>query len=383
MKPIRILSPTLNLLAEIDDYESFIFTRRWHGVGEFELHINRHKQHTDKLQLDNLILLGSDTHKVGIIRHREIGLDESGKDGENWVIRGYELKGVVGQRLTLPPDHTAYDNKSGDVETVMKHYVDRNIVNPTDPKRKMPMLTMAPNQQRGPQVSWQSRFKNIAEELEAISLLTGVGWSVAVDYKNLVWVFDVAIGRDVTARQAVNPPVIFSPEYDSVKNLSLVDSYMNYRNTAYVAGQGEGVDRRVVEVGTAEGLDRFELFVDARDVAEETEDDPPQPRPEQEIIDDLENRGQQYLADYAAVFTLEGQILTNSPFQYERDWDLGDVVTVQNLGWGVTRDARVTEVKEIYEPSGFQLEVTFGQSPPTLIRKIKQELKQMSAEVRR
>lgn len=383
MKPIRILTPTLNLLAEIDNYESLIFTRRWHGVGEFELHINRHKRHTDKLQQGNLILLGSDTRKVGIIRHRDIGLDESGKGRETWTIKGYELKSVVGQRITVPPPHTSHDNKSGDAETVMKHYVDRNTVNPDDPKRQIPILTMAPNQQRGPQLSWQSRFKNLAEELETISLLTGVGWSVSVDYTNLVWVFDVAVGRDLTAWQSVNPPVIFSPEYDAVKNLTLIDSRLNYRNTVYVGGQGEGVDRRIVEVGESEGLDRLELFVDARDVPEQTDSDPPEPRPEPEIIADLENRGKQYLADYAAVFTLEGQVLTHSPFRYERDWDLGDVVTVRNLDWGVTRNARITEVKEIYERSGFQLEVTFGQSPPTLIQKIKQELKQISPEVKK
>ncbi|WP_430351923.1 hypothetical protein [Viridibacillus arvi] len=46
-------------------------------------------------------------------------------------------------------------------------------------------------------------------------------------------------------------------------------------------------------------------------------------------------------------------------------------------------DARITEVKEVYEPAGFQLEGTFGNNRPTLIKKIKQELGQISGEVRR
>lgn len=79
MKPIRILTPILDLLAEIDDYESLLFTRRWHEVGEFELRINRYKRHTELLQRGNLIMLGASMNKVGIIRHREIELDENGR----------------------------------------------------------------------------------------------------------------------------------------------------------------------------------------------------------------------------------------------------------------------------------------------------------------
>ncbi|WP_442404255.1 hypothetical protein [Longirhabdus pacifica] len=30
-----MLTPQLEILAEIDDYESLIFTRRWHDVGDF------------------------------------------------------------------------------------------------------------------------------------------------------------------------------------------------------------------------------------------------------------------------------------------------------------------------------------------------------------
>ena len=38
---------------------------------------------------------------------------------------------------------------------------------------------------------------------------------------------------------------------------------------------------------------------------------------------------------------------------------------------------------EIYEASGFKLDVTFGNSLPTLIQKLKQELRNVSNEVLR
>lgn len=381
MKPVRILSPTLDLLAEIDNYESLLFTRRWHEVGEFELRINRYKRHTELLQRGNLIMLGSHRNKVGIIRHREIELDENGKKTENWLVKGIALKGVVAQRITVPPVGDSHDRASGSAETVMKHYVNNHIVNPVDAKRKIDMIVLAVDIQRGSSISWESRFKKLDDELIEISKVSGLGWDVTLDFSSKTWIFDVYEGRNLTVNQTENPPVIFSPQFESLKQLSFVESDLNYRNFGYIAGQGEGADRRVVEVGEAEGLSRIETFIDARDISEQDEDQ--LPLPESEIIAKLQQRGQQKLSEFTQDFFLEGQILTNSPFKYEIDYDLGDIVTIQNREWGVTRDARITEIKEIYEQNGFQIEATFGESRSTLIKKLKQELSQISGEVRK
>lgn len=381
MKPIRILTPILDLLAEIDDYESLLFTRRWHEIGEFELRINRHKRHTELLQRGNLIMLGASRNKVGIIRHREIELDENGKASENWLVKGIALKGVMAQRIVVPPAGDSHDRASGNAETVMKHYVNNHVVNPVDTKRKIDMVVLASDQQRGSNISWESRFKNLAEEFVEISKASGLGWDVILDFQQKKWVFDVYEGRNLTVNQTENPPVIFSPQFESLKQLSFVESDYNYKNYGYVAGQGEGADRRVVEVGDAKGISRIETFIDSRDISEQ--DESGQALTEEQIIAKLQERGQQKLSEFTEEFFLEGQVLTNSPFKYEIDYDLGDIVTIQNREWGITRDARITEIKEIYEPGGFQIEATFGESQPTLVKKLKQELSQISGEVRK
>src|SRR5690606_4729564 len=108
----------------------------------------------------------------------------------------------------------------------------------------------------------------------------------------------------------------------------------------------------------------------------------PKPRPEEEIIADLINRGEQKLKEHEQEIYMEGQTLSESRLVYEQDYDLGDVVTLQNKDWGITLDARITEVKEIYE-SGRprRLELTFDNDKPTLITKIKQELSGMRLEM--
>ncbi len=74
--------------------------------------------------------------------------------------------------------------------------------------------------------------------------------------------------------------------------------------------------------------------------------------------------------------TFDTEILTRGPYKYGVDWNLGDVVTIQNKQWGVTLDSRITEVTEIYEPAGFQLRATFGSNIPTLVERVKKELDQ-------
>lgn len=397
MKPIRVFTSSFELVAEIDNYEYLTFSRRWHTVGEFELRINRYKKDTDKLVKNNIILIGNQNHKVFIIKHREIGLDEKGKQSEQWVIKGYSLQGILNQRITVPPSTTAYDNKSGRAETVMKHYVNNHVINPVDASRKIDQVSMNVDVGRGSSVSWQSRYKNLAEELAEISLVTGLGWLVYLDYKQRKWVFDVVEGRDLTANNGNNPPVIFSPDFDSIKNQSFADSDFNYKNYGYVGGQGEGAERYIVTIGNSTGLDRIETFIDARDIEDNSQ---------------LPIRGQQKMKEFETELYLEAEILTPikrieyehehhflsryqtvnkstrkevlyGSFIYEEDYDLGDIVTIQNRRWGVTRDARITQLKEIYEPNGFKLEAVFGQSRPTLISKIKQQLSQLEAEVKR
>lgn len=365
MKPIRILSPTLDLLGEVDNYLSLSFGRNYHLPGEFQFVTNLKVQNADQLNINNLIMLGADKHKTGIIRHREITTNEDGE--EVLAIKGYTLGVITRQRITIPPAGQDQDVIEADAETVMKHYVQRNCLD--IPGMEFSMLVIATNQCRGPTVKWQSRYKNLADELEQISKLTCMGWHIYPDFDTGKWIFDVYEGRYLTTGQSTLPPVIFSPEFDNVQGQEFVDSLAGYGNYAIVAGQGEGAERTIAMVGSNDtGLDRHVIFVDARDV---------------ESPSDLPARGEAQLAEYQRVLSFQSEVLPTGPFQYEVDWDVGDLVTLQNKEWGVTMDARITEVTEIYEASGFKLDVTFGNSLPTLIQKLKQELRNVSNEVLR
>lgn len=307
-------------------------------------------------------MLGADVKKVGIIRHKEIKTEEDGT--EVLTVKGYELGSILKQRITIPPDGQAQDVIEADAETVIKHYVQRNCLE--IPAMAFDDLIIAPNQNRGEMIKWQSRYKNLGEELEQLSRLSNLGWHIYLDVDLKKWIFDVYNGRDFSASQNINPPVIFSPEFDNVKSQEYINSLTSFGNYAIVAGQGEGANREVIMVGSdATGLDRHVVFIDARDV---------------ENAADLSSRGEVKLAEHQRLISFQSEVLTNSPFKYQKDWDVGDVVTVQNKDWGVTMDSRITEVTEVYEAGGFRLSVTFGNSLPTLTEKLKSTFQEINIE---
>lgn len=234
----------------------------------------------------------------------------------------------------------------------MKEYVQATLI-----RKGITNIVVAPNQTRGAKTVYQVRYKNLAEELEKLSLASGIGWEIALDLENKKFVFDIYEGKDRTINQSILPPAIFSIEYDNIAEQKLIDSKLNYANTAIVAGQGEGANREITIVGAEQGFDSFELFVDARDL---------------ENSNDLPSRGEQRLAEMQEIFTFDSQVLTDKNLIYEEDFKLGDIVTIQNSKWNITVDRRITELTEIYEDTGFRLDVAFGETLPSIVDKIKQ-----------
>lgn len=380
MKPIRIIDTEFNLLGEIDAYESFMITRRWHKAGEFQFVVNRYANNAEHLKEGALLIPGNETRKAVMIEHMEIELDQNGKASENWLIRGCTLEGLLNRLPAIPPEGSATESTNGPAETHMRKLVLNNVINPADTKRAISQVVLAAlDQERGNSELWETRWKQLDEEMERISLLTGLGWFLTLDYNQKKWIFDIREGRNLTATQNELPPVILSPEFDAVESQHFVDSVLEYKNIAYVAGQGEGADRLILEVGEvdAEGLDRHELFVDARDIGngdagpDEDGNYPDDWLTEEEIKDLLIQRGEEKLADHQRVRSFRGKILDSCPFVYEKDWDLGDIVTTQNKEWGVTMDERVTEVVETYERSGFRLDAVFGNDSSTMMDKVR------------
>lgn len=354
---VRILDTEFRLLGEIDDYESLQFIRRFYRAGEFEMHIALGKQSVDQLLPDRVIIINNQPHKSGIITHREISQDEQGI--ETLIVRGTTLGGVFDRRLTISE---TYDRIRGSAETVLKHYVNNHIVNGIYADRQMPFFALAPDQERGKQTPWQTRYEQLSNVLQEIAEWCDIGWLVSLDFAAKKWVFDVLTGRDLTTVQSTLPPVIFSHEFDNIQSQQYVDSYISFKNVGYAAGKGEEEDRLIQIVGQASGLDRREVFLDCTSA---------------EDVIELDELGEQKLSELKHIQTFTGMILNTGSFVYEQDWDLGDKITLQNKRWGLIMHTRIIEVKEIYEPAS-SIEISLGDEIPTItkaMQKLQQDVK--------
>lgn len=349
MKSIRIFNKEINLLAEIDNYESIEITRRFYKIGEFELKIKANRLHTDKLVKNNLLLIDKNFNKVGIILHREF----SDKDNDLLIIKGCLLDGLLGRRLIIPDIDDSYMSFKGSQEHIIKSFVDRNCVNTNNKIRKINRLMISENKDRGKNDLWRSSYELLSDKLSEIGEYSGLGWNISLDIKNKEFIFDILESRDLTSDQNVLPPVIFRSNFNNIITRQYTESIINSKNVIY-AGTKEDSSRLVLSIGDASDFERIETFIDCNS----------------EDINEITKAGEVALKDFEELKTFEIDVIHNNTFIYEKDYDLGDVVTIQDRKLKITMNSKIVEVKETHTPKTFAVKLTFGKSIPNLLTKL-------------
>ncbi|HDK7179740.1 TPA: siphovirus ReqiPepy6 Gp37-like family protein [Clostridium botulinum] len=344
----------MNLLGVLDTYESFTNTRRFYNYGEFELRISANKPHVDKLIKNNLILLGKAYNKVGIVLHREFNYQQGGENTDLLLIKGITLQGLTKRRRIVPPVGQDFDSCIGNQETIIKYFVDKNCINPLDSKRKIDNLILAEDKKRGNEDRWRGSYENLADKLQTIGEYSKLGWNISLDHKQKKFIFDVMQGRNLTVNQNTNPPVIFRSDFNNIFTRHYIESIINSSNVAYT-GTREDKDKIVLQIGEATGFERIETFVDCNS------DD----------VEEINQTGKAKLQEFKEIKTFNLDVNPLETFVYEKDYDLGDIVTIQDRKLKITMDSQITEIQEQYGKEGLKLKVTFGSSIPTLLTAIK------------
>ena len=361
---LYIFDASLNFVGLLDNFTSLQWIRRYSRCGEFELHCSLNPETLALLQRGNIIWKKDDP-EAGYIEYRQMAQDAEGK--ETLVIKGKFLSGYLNRRIIW-----GQEILQATAESAMRTLVTKHGITPTDTNRIIPNLILGALKGYPQAVNYQTSYKNLLDEIENLCGLSELGYRVGFDIPNKKLVFEVYEGLDRTSGQSLNPRCIFSREFENILTQQYTDSLNNYRNLALVGGMGEGAARKLVTIGSSVGLDRFELFDDAKDltnvVNEVTLTDP-------EYTATLAERGNSKLAETQEIQTFDSTININSNLVYRTDYNLGDIVTCVSKKWGLTLDSRITEITEIYEESGLSINVTFGNSIPTLLSLIKQKMR--------
>jgi len=351
---IHVLDKSFNLVGVVDDYISVIWRPAYYEVGDFELYINATSEAVELLKEGYYLVRDTDisVDDSGNVTYQKVMINKGLKletgveSGDYLTYTGKELKFLLHQRIVWQQS-----NLTGTVENAIRKLVDENAISPTDSNRVIPNLILGATSGLTDTISKQETGGNLDEVIKEICTAYNYGWEVYIYNSSLVFILYAGVDRSYS--QTVRPYVIFSDDFDNIINSTYERTTENYANCALIGGEGEGTARTFTTLNNSvSGLDRFETFVDARDVSQNV-------GTENEIDTDtyitlLQERGLEKLAELAITEGFSGEVLTDIAFNYGEDFYLGDVVTVTNK-YGISKDVRVLSAIESADDSGVKL----------------------------
>lgn len=326
----------------IESYSYLSWVRRYVGVGEFEL----------KCAPENLPLLTLG-HILAKINDNEGGIIETitveSVETEMVTVRGRFLTVLLESRIIWETE-----TLNGDIGNCIGQLIHKNAVSPLDIRRIIPNLNYE-QEAIGKSISMQVSHNNLLEAVTRICSEAAIGIKgVLTSHGISLYLYN---GREL--------PFVFSREYENLLSQNYTDSVRDYANTAKVAGEGEGSDRQIVVIGSEVGINRKEVFVDAKDLrlSEYESND--------KYLAALRLRGNEMLFEKRRRESFDAVANSDSNLEYRVDFDLGDVVTVRSSLVGISKRLRITEITETYDAAGLHVDLVFGEPLPTLHEKLK------------
>lgn len=247
------------------------------------------------------------------------------------------------------PDPTtqavANDVREGYAETIMREYVSANI-GPDAPTERRSLLAqklvLATDELRGPSDAKASpRFATLLATLQEIALYAGLGFQVIQRGSTLQFEVITLHDRSRTVRLDIDSGTLASEE-STVSPPELT--------RAIVAGQGEGVDRVIVQRTSAEGTTAegewgqiIEEFIDARGTADTGE---------------LEQKGDARLTEAGFTAVAVKVKPSDLTMRYPEEWRVGERVGI--IVKGQPRTAIATAAAFIVGPGQVSVGMSLG-----------------------
>lgn len=261
MIDIYVLDKDLNAIGIIDAYKSLIWINRYNEAGACELYLAATSDNLSLLKNGNYLIRTDDEM---ICRIRRIELDTNATEGNYLIVNGDDAKQILDQRI-LWGTATWYDTK---VETIIRRMVQRALITASLSTRRLlksngePLLQLGNLANFSETMTVEMSYKNIGETIREYCNKYGWGYKIVFN-DNTLW-FQLYKGTDRSNE------VIFSDDYENLSFAKYTDDKTNMGNVALIGGQGQGAQRSLTAYGDAEGVDRYEQFVDAKDIPKTT-----------------------------------------------------------------------------------------------------------------
>lgn len=353
----------LDVIGILDTAQSVIWHSIYYGVGDFQVFIRLR----DVIQIvaDMQYITRPDNDEVGVIE--SILIADDAENGKMLTISGRFAKSLLDRRIIYTLSGTS--NKPtilrDKVETNVRSLVNANAI----VSRSLGIIELGAEagidkiivDESGAAAEKQVSYENLLTYTDAVLKEYGLASKLKLNGNKLQYI--VFEGADRSADNTVgNQSIVFSKEHDNLLSSEYMLDTSLEKNVALIGGEGEGIDRFCVTIGSASGLARKEVFVDAKSVTKKYKDanDVEKTYTDAEYTSVLKAHGRQVISAQTVVEDFNGAIdITHGNWKYGIDVFLGDIVTVQDNDIGIYKNVRIGEVTEYQDQDGYAVEVVY------------------------
>lgn len=344
---IYVLNSSFEKIGIIDYCHSIIWTRRYCSAGDFELYLPATTNALELLVDGNIVMRSDDQTSLMIIK--TVNLSTDAENGNYLTVTGPSIESYIAKRIVW-----VQTNLNGPVENCVIQLMNENLITPSLPARKINNIQIGTICNCGISITKQVTGTNLLEAI--IDMLDTYKLGFNLTFEKTVLKFNIYQGTDRSYNQNINPYVTFSHEFDNILSSQYQTSSENFKNVALVAGEGQGVSRKTYTVGNTSGLNRDEIYIDAREISSNTDGGTLTPDEYNAL---LAEKGNEALAESVTTESFEGNIEANTNYIFNRDYFLGDIVNIENE-YGITAIVRITEVIESWDENGYNCIPTFN-----------------------
>lgn len=366
---IYVLNREFQSIHVFDTFESLIWTERYNEYGDFEIYTPMTNDILTYMKEDYYLYLATSKYLMII---EEIEITSDAENGGHITIKGRSLESVLERRVTWYTFNT-----QGTLGRTVNLLIDQNFGHLADPERQFSRPSLSVATQMDPDISatkldrqWTGDvvydiLKEICDEFDygfRIEFIP-VGGGPLSRFSLIIYK-----GTDRSYDQIENPYVVFSHKFDNLIDSTYYHTKRDLKTVALVEGEekevtgSDGVVRKIRKrqivnypKGATERLDRREMYVDARDIQSEVNDTV---IPEEDYNKLLQSRGKEKLNGYTETTEFEGAAETLRLYKYGVDFELGDIVQIENE-YGIKSKSRIVEVIRTQDLTGLTIYPTF------------------------
>ncbi|MCT4400000.1 hypothetical protein EFO33_07385 [Lactococcus cremoris] len=260
-------------------------------------------------------------------------------------------------------------------EQIIYDHLNNEVVNPSQASRKIQYLSItSPGTLSTSTVDYQNSYGVVCDEVDALCSTYDIGIrETATNLQNPHNKLEIVKGKDLS------DVVEFNVDFDNLLSESYESSNFDKATMAWVFGEGDGSARLNVKLNdNLAGLEREEIYVDARDIQKQTQDGSGKDitLTDSQYKATLTSRGIEKLAEQEEVLTLNGDIdLESDLFVYGKDYELGDRVRFTSKLFNLTKTSVLAGIDETWDNTGHHMSPLWDKESPTVFDIIKRRIK--------